>query len=464
MVRKWFGELPDIQTILFVTGALALAVVLGRTVAVSETKWHFAVILALILGFYIIRFPFVSLLVLLFIFSLEELAIVAEGWTLGKMLGPILAGAYLLNNGFDSLRRLAIPDALRTAIVWVAYGGLSLIWSLRPDLSLGRFANELQLLVFALLVVNMVDTPTKARRALLVFGFGAIASVLIWIGASLTGADSLASSGYAVVTDRQISTTFASVVGAGGAVFAVLTFHGPVRVRWLYAIMVILAILGILAAGGRGALVSLFAVALVLIRSRQGSLSASAGALLVVFLFVVSGWVIVNKTGLLSTDALWRLDPEVAVGVHGASSHLNIARAYLLYVFPQRPLIGSGLSTAHIAQSYTPAAVMLVRKSGRDTHNDLLQVLIDLGLIGLTLWLLVWWKTWRDLAQLRETAARVNMLDLYWAAICLLIQVFVNDLSITFLWEKRLWFALAFAMVVTKIIKDSACVDQKEFG
>ena len=447
--REW----PKTLNSLLVVGALALAFVLGP-ILVSETKLPFAIMMALIAGAWIVRFPFAGLLVFLAFISLEELLSVIPSLTFVKLMGPALFGAYLVQKDMRQIRRLIVPDALRAAFVWVAYGGLSLAWSLRPDLSLSRLITEVQLLVLALLVVNMLDTPAKARKALLTFGFVMVFGVVLGIRAVSVGIDYRA-----VISGAQSATTFASIMGAGGAVFGALALYGSLRARWLYITMVIISILGVLAAAGRGTLVSLSAVALVLIWSRPKLPSKLAAAFSIIALLGITSWVIMDKTSIINPTALYRLTSEASLE-GGVQYRLAIVKAFVLRVFPRRPLFGYGLSTAHIAHSLTPSARLLTRGYIVDAHNDLVQVLIDLGLIGLILWLAVYWKLWQELVRLRETAARHNMLDLYWAAVCLVVQVFINNLSSTYLWEKRVWFALAFAMAVAKLLKNADVMEQ----
>ena len=73
------------------------------------------------------------------------------------------------------------------------------------------------------------------------------------------------------------------------------------------------------------------------------------------------------------------------------------------------------------------------------SHNDFVGILIELGLFGLILYIVVWTKL-----------IQKTVIDRNWMALSLLVVVFVGSLSIEMLIKKMLWLVWYFALVRTQ--------------
>lgn len=426
---------------------LLLAVAAGWLIA-QEGNLFTVLAIGIVAGLLIIRDPNLGLMILIALIPLEAIWTVSEGLTITRIMGPVVLVAFFVSQqGKRHSVSHYMPVPMRLALAWILFGLLSLLWSIRPDISLNRLVTEIQLFILAFLVINMLDSPAKARRALLVLSISATFAALVGLQNILINPEMLRA-----VAGEQSQTRFAAVVAAGVTIFVAMILYGSRRYRWIYLAGALIGIAAILAAVGRGALFSLLIVAFYLVWRNRSSLSQILVTVFILSFIASAGWLLANEFGLIQDAVRNRLQVQVMID-SGAANRAAIWEGFIRYVYPQRPLTGFGLSTSAIAHGQTASAVVLAGGGFRDPHNDLLQILVDLGPVGLLLWLSVYWTIWRQLTRVRTIAVKRNLLDLHWAASLLLILVFMTSLSVTHLWTKLLWFVLAFAMAVVRLLE-----------
>jgi O-antigen ligase len=173
------------------------------------------------------------------------------------------------------------------------------------------------------------------------------------------------------------------------------------RQKWLAYGLGLMMILVILLTGSRGGVIGLGAVLLVLSAyplnfSKTGELRGFApGGMIVKLTFLavlgVAAW------GQLPGDTRERLATLVDLQHdYNADPHLNSSRTVVwrrdLGLALQRP-IGYGLGSA-------PAADGRVGGQYRTAHNSFVQALIELGVLGLLLFVSIYVRTWRELGKI----------------------------------------------------------------
>lgn len=425
----------------------ALALFAGSFVSPIGTM----LMLSFPVGVIAIRHPFVALIGFLFLSSLDDMVVLSQNLTFTKVVGVGLVASYLLQKSLSNHRISSIlPNSLKLIIVWNVWGALSLGWSIAPNATIGRLTTQLMMLALVFLIVNIIDTPSKARRALVVFATSGLFISVVGIIAFQTNVD-VQELGRASASTKQSVTNFASIAASCTAVYIGLAFYGHHQTRIVYLLGIAISVMAILSAAGRGALTSLLAVIVVLLLSKRDSLSGFLFFCLLLPTLGIVIWIGSNNLGLISEKALYRLHIDTILD-SGAAGRLEIYESFLYYIFPEKPMTGFGLGTAPIAHEQNPQALLHSGfPTGRDTHNALLFILIDLGLIGLGLWLAFHAILLKDVWQVAVEVKRQGLLDIYWAAVFLFVQVFFNSLSSTYIWEKRYWIALGFIMLVVRL-------------
>ncbi len=321
-------------------------------------------------------------------------------------------------------------------VAWVAS---SILWAVRPDISLNHIATVVALFLFFLVVSSF--RPTKAE-------FNCIITLTV-VGGVVASLYSLYQfhSGISLVTRESIRAT----LSAGD------TLVNPNRFAVRLLLPLSFAIAGFLAASSRQikfvslGCAGIISLALLLIQSR-GTLVA---AMILIFVFclrlkvrrglipivLVAGSMIVFAPAILSR-----------FGTHDRGAGRFDIWMVGWAALKHYAVVGAGLGNFPVVYNdYAGAGEQLYMKQENNSHNIYLEVAVEQGLIGLTL-LFITIRT-----QFRSTSAarkHLNvspiMLVACEAGFCsVLIAGFFGDI----LWDKTFWLAwvfLAFAITLQK--------------
>ena len=101
-------------------------------------------------------------------------------------------------------------------------------------------------------------------------------------------------------------------------------------------------------------------------------------------------------------------------------------------VFKERFLIGYGANNYRIASRYRTYS-----------HNNFIEMLVDFGLIGFTLYYLAYWNAFKNLTKSKEGEAK--------ALLCIFLIRFAMEMAVVTYYDKTNWIMLAIFLIKCKI-------------
>jgi len=409
-------------------GLLGLAAPLGLLVAVS---------------------PPTGVALLLFTLPLEELGTLLPSGTLTlKLLGVLVAGAWLVNT-LVRRRPIAVPRSAVPLVLFVVWGAASTAWAAEPAIATRGAATLVQLLLLYLLVLNVLDTPARLRRALHAHVAGGVllAAFALW----LTREGVLQAGRSAIVVNHELVLEPNALAAALLLPVAVCLTGGldgtrrPLE-RLCLAIAGMVCVMVMVLTLSRGAFIGLAAIALVVSLARR------------------QPWLIVG-VGLVALPGLVVAGPQLAdrllEGVTLAdrgAGRLDIWRVASV-VIQSHPLLGVGLGCfPAIYFEYLSRAAGVSWRHAFDIasgtmekypHNTFVGATAELGVVGLVLLVAALavhlrqaLASWRLLAARRHAAAGLVL-----ASLAGLAAVAVVGLSCDVAHRKYLWLALGLTAV-----------------
>jgi O-antigen ligase len=266
--------------------------------------------------------------------------------------------------------------------IWV---GLSSAWSTDPRESVNRFMILAGLATIPWLVWELVVTQSRRRNLLQAYVLGAYISACYILlnysaGVSTTGSTGEVSQEvtgrYSVEGFNPNSLGFLLVLAIPIAWHLGLTHRNPI-LRWVNRLYMPIGTLATLLTGSRGALVVL-AVALLIVPATLGRLSIG---LKVAVLTVITASVV--AAGIFVPPVTWARLATTADEIESGS--LNERRVIWeagLELFPRHPIGGVG------AGGFPQAVRPFLGYKGM-AHNTFLSVLLEEGIVGLTLFVLM---------------------------------------------------------------------------
>ncbi|WP_166785556.1 O-antigen ligase family protein [Cryobacterium cryoconiti] len=286
--------------------------------------------------------------------------------TLVLTVGPFVACVVFL---FGRPGRLRITPSVLLAIALLAWIWLSVSWSVNPAAGQSTIMWAALLIIF-IATVDYIQTLQQLRlvaTGYLVGAFFAVAQTIF---------ENQAAEGARVGVEGLNVNYLAYALASGFALIVLLWMTGPRTKRARVALLVVLVSLavGVELAGTRGALlgVGLVAVWLVLCwAARRPPLKALVVALLVVCVLMISG--VSDKASLVF---------EGGDRATGDWSGRLVLWPLARQIWAQHPLAGIGMGGFHVESG-----------TGIGAHNALLEVGVSLGLVGLLLFVALFWTT-----------------------------------------------------------------------
>jgi O-antigen ligase len=380
-------------------------------------------------------FPFCLFVILV---PFDNLLSFSSWGTLTKLLG-ILCGAAIV---FWLLRskRYVVPD--RSLLGWAGFAFLaigSMAWAIDPATGSEALLTLLELfLMYAVLSFMPLDTKTLTAIVWSIILSGTIAAAYgaylfergIDVGSS--GRLIIGSSATVNVGARIDPNHFAAslLVPIALAIVAAVESKG-LFVRVVAALCLLILGAGIAFAGSRGALLAIVAMLVYLIiRSRKRLAFALVSVACLGAGLALWGNVLLRFAGAMASGGAGRLDIW-RVGL----------RAFLLH-----PFIGAGFGNFPLAydQVYVATGITQNLYWNQEPHNNLLLVGVELGILGLAVFLYAWWQ---QFVSLRVIPPQDGFYPLRIAAEAGLIGLFVASLFLGTITYKYLWLAFMFVVL-----------------
>lgn len=363
--------------------------------------------------------------------------------TITRIVGLAAAGAMLLY----MLRTKKAVDPARQTMFWVLFylwAGASLFWALDPAVSQEMLPTELQL--FALYLVA-ATFPVTMR------GLQTIVAIII---ASTTAVAAYGVYAYHSGGISSTRLTLSDTAGGlnpdhyGGAMIlpialaiAALLWSRSLFVRAACCLAIVTMLWAVELTGARGAalaLGALFVYLLVRDRTHRIQLATFAAVGCAIVLAATGGSMIARFA---------------EASVSGGSGRMDIWHVGLL-AFQRNWLVGAGYNNFPLAfdQSFLQVSQSFFTKWHRASHNILLHTGVELGSIGLILFVLAWVGQFRLATKI---SAEHMLYPMRLAAEGALIGLFVAGLFADIMTQKYVWLGF----MVIALIRNAAIFERK---
>jgi O-antigen ligase len=402
--------------------ALAVLAVLGPIAAYAA----FTAPLVFPFCLYILLVPFDNLL------DLQSFG------TVTKLLGVLCGAAVVF--WLIRTRRYVVPDrAVAAWLVFVLLAGVSVAWAIDP-VAVATPTMTLAELFVLYAVLAFAPTGTKTLKIVVqtVILSGAIAAAygayVFYHGADLVaGRLFLAtSSGNGTRTYIDPNHFAASLLLPIALALVTVVESRRVAAQLFATACLVVMGAGIASAGSRGSVVAIAVmIAYLLIRSRKRLLLGSVGIAGIGIAFVSHASVVQRFARAAAT---------------GGAGRLEIWKVGLL-AFERHPLFGVGFGNFPLAynQFYVSASLTQYFHWNQPPHNNLLWAAVELGIVGLLVFLYAWWAQFHSL---RLISPNDPFYPVRLAVEAGLVGLFVASLFLGTITYKYLWLAFILVALV----------------
>jgi O-antigen ligase len=429
-------------TSLLIALLILLEVLLGLLVAVSPE--HSNLILVAAIGLMVTVATFIKpvfglylLIAAMFAENMLRLGSVSSA----RLIMPLTFGAWAVHSLSARQFKVRMPLQFWFALAFVVWGLLSALWAIDTGKILSAAQTLIQGIGLYFLVVNLIDTPGKMKRVVLIV----VAASLVVASLAMFYAVTREFSGGRVEIAAIFGTgphTLAGYLVPGVALLMVLFSRERHVARKLFFLAGLLAtVVAVLATGTRAAVFALIGVAIVgLMLDRTLWQAVLPGVLVGAWgsAFFLAPAVQQRFLSLLTTydRGSGRLDIWLVA--------MNIIRAH--------PILGTGLDTFGRAfDRYvgdTPGLEILHVVQGWGSHNVYINIQAELGIIGLVLFVSIVGMSVRDgltaIANLKR-ARDYHMTTLALGTWLGLLGMLLMGLFLDWQYAKYLW--LLFGLV-----------------
>jgi O-antigen ligase len=319
--------------------------------------------------------PYYLLCAFLFFLPWEGMGGIKDMPSVGRLVGLSILGAGIVAV-LSGARIRALPSAFVVMILFFLWQVASVAWAFDAVAAAERCITTFSLLVFVWLIWEFA--PTLDRQLMLVrsYVFGLATPVVMQLTVfrgETTAGDRFSGGGNDLNFQAELV-----LVGFLFCIYLIINIYRKTgRLPKLYVFLLpILAFSALLTGSRTGFLGLLVAGVCVLL-----ILKASNWRLVLVFVGVAAGAIFILP-GYVPTAALTRMIEGTNFGQEQLADRQRIWEG-MLELIPQRPMLGSGAGCSSLLYAYS---------LGRDAevaHNLYISIIVELGAIGLALFLLI---------------------------------------------------------------------------
>ena len=326
------------------------------------------------------KVAFASLWLLVFAIPWEDAITIADFGTTARLIGMLAGGLGILaivERG--RVRRLSLAHIIMA--LFVALAAVSYLWSLYPEGTQEQAFSYIQLLAMAWLIWELSPRAREQRRLMQAYLLGTCVSGIDTLYRYLSHQES-AYQRYAGA--RLDANDLGLIMALSIPVSYYLLIESKGKIAWVYTLQLVLAATTILLTASRGAaLATLVAVAIVPLTHARLTTRQRIAVLLTVSLLAYGALAFVPST---SWDRLSTVPNEFAQGTLTGRTVIWKAGWEL---FRAHPFLGIGANAFRLIVSRVLAEPIHPDEYGRapapPAHNTFLSVLVEQGVIGLTL-------------------------------------------------------------------------------
>lgn len=423
-------------------------------ISIATFNWIYIGLLAVPLILYLciektFIFPFGIYAMLLPFAPLLSLTGNADGTTLTKLLGIMTMLLLLFKGAFE--KKLKMPDA---AALWLfaffMFSVTSLLWAQKSSATLNLIPTFTGLMLFYLITASYKITESEfetLKRFLLI---GGMVSAVIAIYSFMEGQyyRELSNRATLMYDDREInpnSLAFNLLFPVAICIEMILNKKKNGKIKMILITMLPIMIFAIIVTGSRKNMLSVVALIMVFVLSGGRKFFSVAivliiGGILYSFLPEVffTRWGDVVESGGSGRIDIW------IVGLHALKKYF---------------ITGAGFGNfSQVFQEFVNLGPGDVG-SFRIAHNLYLSVSVELGFIGFSLLLFMFWKHYRALKeQFKKNDSNLVMLK------GLLIAMMIANFFAEFLYDKSFWMILMMIMMYKTIVTVNSSFIEKSAG
>jgi len=415
--------------------------------SIANVKWNYLIVLVFPLLLYISMkepfiFPFGAYVLLIPFDAVLSVTGIAKITTVTKILGILTILVLLLKGSFE--RKFKHPDS---ATIWVAlfvlYGVLSISWAIEPGLILSRIPTAIGLLIFYVIASSYKINEKEFNILKYCIFIGAIIASLYSIYDFIIGK---------TLFQRATITLNDQVMNPNALAFALLMplsictgmmIKQNERIKKLLLITIFgVMLLAIFLSGSRKCLLGagvIFIVYSFLAQKRVTFwiIAIAIGSIIISF---VPDMIVERAMHLVKDRGAGRLDIWT-VGLKGLEKYF---------------LLGAGLDNfPAVYDQYMDYAPHFVGFR-RGPHNIYLSVIVELGIVGLSLMFFMIWKHYRAI-QSRVTQRGGSGIMLQAAFWAILVSGFFMDV----IWDKAFWLLWMMIMMHKNILQNNSIPNEK---
>jgi O-antigen ligase len=326
------------------------------------------------------KVAFASLWLLVFAIPWEDAITIADFGTTARLIGMLAGGLGVLaivERG--TVRRLSLAHIMMA--LFVALAAVSYLWSLYPEGTQEQAFSYIQLLAMAWLIWELSPRAREQRRLMQAYLLGTCISGIDTLYQYLSHQEA-AYQRYAGA--RLDANDLGLIMALSIPVSYYLLIESKGKIAWVYTLQLVLAGTTILLTASRGAaLATLVAVAIVPLTHARLTTRQRIAVLLTASLLAYGALAFVPST---SWDRLSTVPNEFAQGTLTGRTVIWKAGWEL---FRAHPFLGIGANAFRLIVSRVLAEPIHPDEYGRapapPAHNTFLSVLVEQGVIGLTL-------------------------------------------------------------------------------
>ena len=310
----------------------------------------------------------------------------------------------------------------RLAAVFVLWTGVSGLWSIDPEASQTRFITYAQLAVLAWLIWQIAWSPEHGRALLQAYIWGACVAAVATIYNYVSGVSVYAQGArYTSLNSNPNELGITLALGLTAAWYVSLSAPDE-RVAWKWQLYLPLGVTAIFLTGSRGAFATTL-VALAIIPWTAGRLPFRARAVL----YALAAGSLVLAGSVAPQATLERIRSGRADAAAGNFGGRGIIWKSGLQVAQEHSLLGVGAGAFMTAIEPT-------RGRRESSHQTFLSILVEDGVVGLSLFLLM-------LGAALQPTQYLPLLQRRFSTVMVAALV-VGSLSAALDYRKQLWFML----------------------
>jgi len=405
-----------------------------------------------------IKNPFLGLVVFVAILPIDDvLSGVFGGFgTFSRLLGILVFGAWIIKALLVDHKKIRFLPSAVVLIIFVLWGLLSPLWAERSDIALSSALRLIQLVLLFIAVTNLTVTSKQVITLIIALSLGisviaimGLLNINTNIETGLLTLEGLTTALFGLYLGLLLQTAILYLVG------------GFERFRILALLAILLVIYPVFLNSERAVILatvsSLLLTSLIFIRKQKRLLFG-----LVVSILVLG----ISLYGLINL----KLIPSFIISRYSVADvattsvrRLEIWRIGLMS-FKSSPLFGYGMDNfsviigRFIASSNTAQRIAIQV----DPHNTLLQIAVDLGAVGLILFLLALALVIFPYFKLAAQKLDRQKMFLMSLCACLFFFTFIDGFFVTFLYIKVFWLLLALLAVLPSIIMQTDTAEGKQ--